>query len=158
MSEKQVEIKLLESKATLLTKFLGVTDTDDTENICEKYGLESEAYEIDDILYELYKELDFKIKTEETRGQIITRLIAEIERLATLINIKREHTVFVYNQGHCRILEIQVYLGGWTSLKDKSLSKDIDYDVNYKFFKYEECITELEDIIEKLNKLYKGEI
>lgn len=57
MSEKQVEIKLFESDAKLLKRFLGMTDTGDTEIICEKYGIESDAYKVDDVLYEVYKQL-----------------------------------------------------------------------------------------------------
>lgn len=153
MSEKQVEIKILDSEAKLLKKFLGLMETEDTEKICKEYGIESEAYKIDDILYKIYQQLDSKLETKESN---ISKLIAEIERLATLINIKREHTVFIYNHGHCRELEAQVYLGGWTNLKDKSLSNHIDYDTNYKFFKYEECISELEEMINELKKLYEG--
>lgn len=155
MSEKQVEIKILDSEAKLLKKFLGLMETEDTEKICKEYGIESEAYKIDDVLYKIYQQLDCKLETKEST---VSKLIAEIERLATLINIKREHVVFIYNHGHCRELEVQIHLGGWTNLKDKSLSNHIDYDFNYKFFKYEKCISELEETIEKLNKLYEGEI
>lgn len=155
MSEKQVEIKLVESEAKLLKKFLGFAETELIEKICKEYGMTEEGYKVDDVLYKIYQQLDCKLETKEST---VSKLIAEIERLATLINIKREHTVFIYNHGHCGELEVQVYLGGWTNLKDKSLSNHIDYDFNYKFFKYEKCISELEETIEKLNKLYKGEI
>lgn len=57
MSEKQVEIKLFESDAKLLKRFLGMTETEDIENLCKKYGIESEAYEVDEIFYGVYNQL-----------------------------------------------------------------------------------------------------
>ena len=57
MSEKQVEIKLLESDAKLLKRFLGMTDTEDVEKLCRVYSIESEAYKIDNVLFEIYKQL-----------------------------------------------------------------------------------------------------
>jgi len=57
MSEKQVEIKLLESDAKLLKRFLGMTEIEDVEKLCRVYGIESEAYKIDNVLFEIYKQL-----------------------------------------------------------------------------------------------------
>lgn len=152
MSEKQVEIRLLDSESKLLKKFLGLMETEDTEKICKEYWIESEAYKVDDILYKIYKQLNYREDVlEETQ---ILILISEINKLATLINIKGEHTVFIYNQGHCKEIEVVIHLKKWPNKWD--ISKKISYDTNYKFFKYEECISELEDMVNELKKLYEG--
>ncbi|MBS5937143.1 hypothetical protein [Clostridium sp.] len=57
MSEKQVEVRLSDSESKLLKKFLGLMETEDTEKICKEYGIESEVYKIDDILYKIYQQL-----------------------------------------------------------------------------------------------------
>ena len=57
MSEKKVEIKLFESDAKLLKRFLGMTKFEDIENMCKKYGIESEACEVDEIFYGVYNQL-----------------------------------------------------------------------------------------------------
>lgn len=86
----------------------------------------------------------------------IAEVIADIEKVACLINMQGKHTVFVNNQGHVKVIYFELYLGGWKSHADPSLSDEVSYATEYKYFEYEECIKSLKRIRDTLRKVYKN--
>lgn len=88
----------------------------------------------------------------------IAEVIADIEKVACLINMQGKHNVFIYNQGHVNEIQIRAHLNGWKNNRDPFLSEDISYDINYKYFEYEKSLKVLKRVRDTLKKLYKNGI
>jgi hypothetical protein len=83
----------------------------------------------------------------------IAEVIADINKISTLINIQGKHTVFVNGSGHVKKVEIKLYLGGWESGSEASLSEDISYD---EYWGLEESLKKFKKVRDTLYKIYKN--
>lgn len=86
----------------------------------------------------------------------IAQVIADIEKVACLINIQGKHNVFVRNSGHIQQVDVELHLGGWKLNNDPSLSDSIYYDLNSELCEYEDSIKSLRRIRDTLRKIYKN--
>ena len=81
----------------------------------------------------------------------IADVIADIQRVAILINLETKHHVFVRDHGHIKQFEVQIYFNGWGEFKEPYLSDEIDYDD-----KDEDILKILKLIRDTLRKFYKN--
>lgn len=85
----------------------------------------------------------------------IANLIADIEKVACLINMQGKHNVFVENSGHIKSVYFRLFLGGWEPNLDPSLKGGVVYDIKDKFVEPKACLYELKRVRDILRKLYK---